>query len=229
MGVKCVLFDLDGTLVSTGGAGVRALEKAFFELYGVERALGNVNPAGKTDPAIIREMCLALFDRDPGPVEMEQVQEKYLEYLPVECEAAEDYLVLHKIPELLSELQGKKVLMGLGTGNLEKGARIKLERANLNPFLPFGGFGSDAEVRSDLLKAGHRRAEERLNAKIQPEDVLVVGDTPRDISAAREANFKVIAVATGATSVADLEKHGPDFLFPDFSDVSRFMEIALSL
>lgn len=227
MSVKCVLFDLDGTLVKTGGAGLFALNRAFDELYGVAGAMDGINPSGKTDPAIIREIFEQKFERECLPIEMQAVQDAYLSFLPDECAKSDGYEVIARIPELLETLKAESVLTGLGTGNLERGARIKLERAGLNPFLPFGGYGSDSEVRADLLRAGHRRAEEFLGAKIDPQDVFVVGDTELDILAARQAEFPVIAVATGFTAPEVLKEHSPDHYLDDFGDGSRFMDIVL--
>ncbi len=228
MGVKCILFDLDGTLVSTGGAGARALEKAFVSLYNLPRAMEKVNPAGKTDPAIIREIFSVNFKRNCDDSEMESVQARYLAELPGECRSADDYAVMERIPELLSRLQTMAVVMGLGTGNIERGARIKLERSGLNAYLPFGGFGSDAEERSALLLEGKRKAERFLEAPIEAKDVWIVGDTERDIWAARAAGFNVIAVATGHMNVESLNAHKPDVCLPDFSDVGRFVDIIFS-
>ncbi len=228
MGVKCILFDLDGTLVSTGGAGARALEDAFFSIYKVRHAMEKVNPAGKTDPAIIREIFHLNFQRDCDSVEMQCVQQKYLEFLPEECRKADDYEVMPQIPELLVRLEKLNVAMGLGTGNLERGARIKLDRSGLNGYLPFGGFGSDSEVRADLLKAGHEKASRFAKKTIDPSDVWVVGDTERDILAARAAQFKVIAVATGNSSEAFLMSHRPDHCLVDFKETDRFIDIIFS-
>lgn len=225
MSVKCVLFDLDGTLVSTGGAGNRALEKAFLFLYGVPHAMQSVNPAGKTDPAIIREIYLKLFQKDCGYEELESIQKKYLDFLPESCNRSKNYHVMQGIPELLNQLRKRKVLMGLGTGNMERGARIKLTRADLNHFFPFGGFGSDSENRVELLKIGRKRAERLSGKKLDPKNVFIIGDTERDIVAAQKAKFKVIAVATGHTLIGVLKKFKPDFLLPNFKCQNDFLNI----
>lgn len=225
--VKCVLFDLDGTLVTTGGAGARALERAFAELYGVAHAMKNIDPSGKTDPVIIREIFQDCLQRDCSRAEMESVQRGYLDKLENECARAEDYRVMDGIPEILDALKREKAVIGLGTGNLEKGARIKLNRSGLNPHLPFGGYGSDSEIRAELLKVGKRRAEELHGAGIDSADTFVVGDTHRDILAARKAGFPVIAVATGGASARDLQEHQPDYCLNDFKDVGRFLDIIL--
>lgn len=223
--VKCILFDLDGTLVDTGGAGNRALEKALWSIYKVRNAMKGVNPAGKTDPAIIREIFLNCFKRNCTNKEMRAVQKKYLQYLKRECEISDGYRVMKGIPSLLNRLRKEKVLVGLGTGNLEEGARIKLIRSNLNSLLPFGGFGSDSEDRAELLKIGKLKAEQYSGKKLSKRDIFIVGDTERDIWAARTAEFTVIAAATGHTSAKVLKKCKPDFLLPNFEDENKFVEM----
>jgi phosphoglycolate phosphatase-like HAD superfamily hydrolase len=128
------------------------------------------------------------------------------------------------IPKLLQTLSSMDVVMGLGTGNLERGARIKLERAGLNGYFPFGGFGSDSEDRPELLRIGKEKAERYCGRPILPENVFIVGDTERDILAARRAQFKVIAVATGHVSARSLQDHRPDFFLPDFCDTDAFLK-----
>jgi phosphoglycolate phosphatase len=223
--VKCILWDLDGTLVSTGGAGMRALDRAFRDIHGVMDAMKDVNPAGKTDPAIIREIFHQALNRDCSAQEMKAVQDKYLDYLPAECSAAQDYHVLPGIPEILERLSALRMVCGLGTGNLERGARIKLDRAGLNRHLPFGGFGSDSESRAALLKTARVKAEACAGLAFESDQVFVVGDTERDILAAREAGFKVVAVATGHSPVEHLSRFQPDYLLPDFSRTQDFLEI----
>lgn len=223
--VKCVLWDLDGTLVSTGGAGMRALDRAFFDLYGLKDAMKDINPAGKTDPAIIREIFHQALGRDCSAREMLEVQERYLERLPTECASAQDYHVIPGVPEILERLAELRMVCGLGTGNLERGARIKLERAGLNRHLPFGGFGSDSESRAALLKAARVKAEACAGRRFAPDEVFVVGDTERDILAAREAGFKVVAVATGHSPVEHLRRFQPDYALPDFGEGDEFLEI----
>ena len=224
---KCVLFDLDGTLVSTGGAGVRALVSAFRSLFGIPDAMKGIQPAGKTDPVIIREIFKKTVKRNCTALEMRAVQEKYLEFLAGECDRARDYRVMQGIPDLLLKLTAMKVLLGLGTGNLERGARTKLSRGGLNPFFRFGGFGSDSEERHELLAAGRRKAEGLAGTQLRAKDVFIVGDTERDILAARKAGFPVIAVATGGTSVKTLKAHDPDFFLPNFENQEEFVRIIL--
>lgn len=226
--MKCVLFDLDGTLITTGGAGVRSLEKVFQSLYNIGQAMAEINPAGKTDPKIIREIFKKHLHRDCSEKEMQAVQNEYLTFLGAECDQASGYRVMDGIPDLLDELHKRELLVGLGTGNFEKGARIKLMRSGLNPLLPFGGFGSDSEDRKEILQIAHRRAEVRSGQQIPRKNVTIVGDTEMDILAAQAAEYKVIAVATGHASKKTLLNYHPDFFLPDFRNIPEFLEIILN-
>ncbi len=223
--VKCALFDLDGTLVSTGGAGAEALDRAIEQLYGIANAMRAIDPQGKTDPRIIREIFAQNLKRDCGPNELFAVQKLYLEFLREECANADKYQVLNGVRELLEQLQNKNVLLGLGTGNIEAGARIKLERADLNTYFPFGGYGSDSEERSELLRIGAEKAEKHGQVNLRPDNIFVIGDTHRDILAAKKAGFKVIALASGNSTVRELEPYNPDHLFADCANVNALLRI----
>lgn len=213
------LFDLDGTLLRTGGAGLRSLDRTFQELYGINFVLQQINPSGKTDPAIFREIIQRFLSRDMRPDEGDVITTTYLKYLSIEIQISSGYRVLPGVEEVLGALRTQShALVGLGTGNMEKGARIKLAPANLNPYFSFGGFGSDAEDRAELLKIAHRRAEEIRNDNIHSEKTFVIGDTPLDIKAAQRAGFRSVAVATGLTSFDDLKKGAPDYVFNDLTE-----------
>ena len=121
-----------------------------------------------------------------------------------------------------------KIVLGLGTGNWEEGARIKLDRSGLNKYFEFGGYGSDSEDRPTLLRRALEKANALTGDSIHPDNVFVIGDTHRDISAARAAKFRVIAVATGGASSESLAQHQPDYLFKDFSRPDHAAEIILN-
>ena len=217
--MKLFLFDLDGTLISTGGAGLRAIEQTFSERYSVSHVTQIVNPGGKTDPAIFREILQTYLSRSPRKGELEEIAETYLKFLHVEMQITPHLMVFPFVEEVLGYLSTQpEVSIGLGTGNLERGARIKLEPTGLNPFFLFGGFGSDSEDRAELLRTGHRRAEGLRNDTIPSSQVFVVGDTLLDIQAARRAGFNAIAVATGSVSFDELQKGTPDYVFHDLSE-----------
>ncbi len=225
---KVLLFDIDATLLKTGWAGLRALNRVFSRLYGVREATKGIRPAGKTDPLIIREMVgQCRPDLDPDQ-EIPRVVEVYVEYLAEEVEASPGFQVMPGVPELLERLSRMPQLaLGLATGNLEKGAYIKLRRAGLGSFFSFGGFGSDSENRTELVLAAIRRAKEHLKDEVALESVYVIGDTPRDILCGKEAGTRTVAVATGSSGVEELGRYDPDHLFEDLSSTNSVVEIFL--
>lgn len=223
--MKLLLFDVDGTLVSTGGAGVRALNRAFEQLYQIQEAMSTVDPAGKTDPAIVRELFQEWMDRDCSEEELHTVCDVYLRILPEEVDQAVQYRVMPGVTEFLKVVQRRhRIIVGLGTGNLEGGARIKLERGELNDFFPFGGFGSDAEERHEVLRIAAWRAQDRVGQRLKKEEMFVIGDTERDIEAGRKAGMITVAVATGHADVERLRKAEPDLLLADFRNAVPLIE-----
>jgi phosphoglycolate phosphatase len=218
--VKLLLFDVDQTLISTGGAGIRALNRAFQKLYAVENAMEGILPHGKTDPGIIREILHSHpvpSLTDGFPTSMTAIVESYLEFLDNEIDSTSSYKILPGIEGILNSLSGRSdIAIGLATGNVEAGARIKLERGNLNRFFPFGGFGSDSENRTELVRCGAEKASAYMGCRPAPDDVFVIGDTPRDIAAGREAGFLTVGVATGKYSKAELQESGATVAISDF-------------
>jgi phosphoglycolate phosphatase-like HAD superfamily hydrolase len=219
--MRVILFDLDGTLVSTGGAGVRALDSAFLRHQGIRRAMEGVSPAGKTDPLIVVEVFEKKLGRRPAAGEMETLHDSYHEFLAEELARTEGYRVMDGVRAVLDALVGRDdLLLGLGTGNWERGARLKLERAGLNGYFSFGGFGSDAEDRPSVLRAGVRRAEAKLGRAVPPRDVLVIGDTILDVKAGKAIGAVTVAVACGHGREAELRASGPDAYLEDFTDTA---------
>ncbi len=227
--MKAILFDIDGTLILSGGAGSRALSQAFEKLFCLDNALDGIKPDGKTDPAIIREMCRKTLGRDCRAEELESLNKQYLSFLRREVPESPGYRVMPGIPELLKHLELKEgVIMGLATGNLEEGARIKLGRAGLNRYFRFGGFGSDCEDRVELTRIAISRSQEFIGQELKKQDIYIVGDTPFDIQSSTLLGTTSVAVATGSYSIAQLKEWQPDYLFPNFSDPEPFLN-ALSL
>ncbi len=222
--MKLFLFDLDGTLVTTGGAGLRALGRAFSDLFGVRNAVEKINPSGKTDPAIFREMVKIHLGRDIEHHEFQTMSDAYLRYLEEEMKGSHKKGPLTGVVEFLEHLSPRKdILMALGTGNLEKGARIKLGPMNLNSYFSFGGFGSDSEERSEVLQFGRRRAEDLIGRALDPSSIFVIGDTTLDVAAARKAGFRAVGVASGSVSLEQLASASPDFLWPDMRSGFEFL------
>jgi len=217
--VKLLLFDIDQTLVNTGGAGLRALDRACQKLYGLQNAMDGVRPHGKTDPAIVREIFLVkLGSNSPQNGEITTVLEAYVSFLKEEVHTSPTYRVLPGIVPLLNEMAKRPdVVLGLATGNVELGARIKLERAELNSFFAFGGFGSDSEDRTELVRKAAEKAERKISRTIPPSDVFVIGDTPLDVDAGNRAGFKTVGVGTGSYTADQLLAAGASVAVDDLA------------
>jgi phosphoglycolate phosphatase-like HAD superfamily hydrolase len=217
--VRLLLFDIDQTLINTGGAGLRALDRACHKLFGLENAMEGIRPHGKTDPAIVREIFrVKLSSPTPDNSEIASIIEAYVSFLKDEVHMSKTYRVLPGIAPLLNELVTRQdVMLGLATGNIESGARIKLDRGGLNPYFSFGGFGSDSEDRTELVRRAAEKAANKNGNPLSPADVFVIGDTPLDIDAGNRCGFKTVGVATGSYSVEQLVASGATFAVQDLT------------
>ena len=214
------LFDIDGTLISTGGAGRRAMEGAFADLHG-ERAPAAVafSFAGMTDRAIVRSGLTALDQHAPDAATIDRVLERYLLRLADEVLRTESFVVHPGVPDVLTWLKNvEQVAIGLGTGNVKKGAYAKLARGSLDAAFDFGGFGCDAEDRAELLRVGARRGAEALGLAVTDCRLVVIGDTPKDVAAARELNAECIGVGTGGFAPRALLDLGAHSAFATLED-----------
>lgn len=199
-----LLFDIDGTLVSTGGAGRRAMVGAFASLHGKDDVFEGVSFAGMTDRAIARHGLRAVLG-EITEAEIDRALDAYLALLEAELAKADAYRVLPGVMALLQSLHGAPdVAIGLGTGNVRRGAYAKLARGGLDHVFAFGGFGCDAEDRTELLRAGARRGAEALGVSLDRCQVVVIGDTPKDVAAAHGIGARCIGVGTGSYSASDL-------------------------
>lgn len=229
-GMILALFDIDGTLISTGGAGMRAFNRSLAAKFGLQAADGTVHPDGKTDPLILREI-LAHFGLDTGGCAEIQadVFASYLRFLDEEMGLARTggtIRVLAGVKELLDRLAVEPgFCTGLVTGNLEEGARIKLRHAGLDGYFKFGGYGSDSENRTELTRTAILRGVRHI-APSPMEAAFVIGDTPLDIAHGRAAGARTIAVASAGYGMEELAPHEPDLLVADLTEVQaiiRFM------
>jgi len=202
------LFDVDGTLIVTGGAGRRAMRRAFEEVVGHPDALEGIRLGGMTDRLILRH-GLEVAGHPFEEAMIEALLERYLACLDEELPRADGYRVIDGVLGALEFVEGlADVAVGLGTGNIELGARAKLRRGELDHRFAFGGFGSDAEDRVELLRAGAERGAAILGEPLEAVRVVVVGDTPRDVDAAAGLGAEIVAVATGGFDVAALREAG---------------------
>jgi phosphoglycolate phosphatase len=211
---EVVLFDIDGTLLNTGGASDRAWAQAVRDFYGVEFDVGAHTGRGVPDPEVGRIVLRAVLGREPSGRELLRLMRRRMKYLPEEVERSPGYRVKPGVPELLERLTAEDYLLGLTTGNVEAAAHAKLARGGLDHFFSFGGYGSDATERVDLTRRAIERAR-RLAAEELPEAaIFAVGDTPRDVEAGHGAGIRVVGVATGEYSVDELEAAGADWTVP---------------
>lgn len=212
-----ILFDIDGTLIDTGGAGRRALTRAFETLHGSAACL-DFGLAGMTDPAIVRK-ALGRGGHVAHDEAVQQVLTAYLAFLAGEVQDTPTYTVHPGVTDILdhTRTQPERFAVGLGTGNIEDGAQIKLARGRLDEHFAFGGFGSDSEDRGELLRIGADRGAQRIGAEVASCRVVVIGDTPRDVAAAQQIGAECVAVATGPFSTEDLRQTGAPFVFEDLS------------
>lgn len=215
---QAILFDIDGTLIESGGASDRAWRRAFAELQGVEVEISKVTGKGVPDPAVGRQAFEAVIGREPTDEEMVALMAKRLEYLPEEVEGSEGYRVMPGTERLLDGLIEAGVLLGLVTGNVEPAAQIKLARADLNRYFAFGGYGSDSEDRGELTRRSLERGGAALGSPLDPARCFSVGDTPRDVEAGHFAGIRVTGVATGKFSVDQLREAGADAAISTFED-----------
>jgi phosphoglycolate phosphatase len=207
---RILLFDIDGTLVSTGGAGAVAWKQAFEELHGVPADIGKYTDAGMTDPDVGALTFEAVLRRKPTAHELAQLVQRRLEHLPEAVAASSGYRVLPGVPERLRQLSRDGHLLGLITGNGDGAAHIKLQRGDLNRWFTFGAYASAGLDRAGIVREAVHRAEGILGEDVPNADIFVVGDTPRDIDAAHAVGCTAVGVATGHHDRAALLEAGAD-------------------
>ena len=207
-----ILFDIDGTLIDTGGAGADSWRLAFQELYGIPADIGKFTESGMTDPEVGRRTFVGVLGRQPERKEFARLLERRLHYLYQTVAESKGYRVLPGVLELLPKLLEDGYLTGLVTGNLEAAAHIKLHRAQLNRFFSFGGYGSDSNVRGEVARVALKRAGFVYGADVAPEQAFAIGDTPRDAEAAHAAGMKCVNVATGKYDERQLQDGGGDWV-----------------
>jgi len=217
------LFDIDGTLLASGGAGKAALESAFAEIFGVALRV-QIPYSGRTDRAISRDL-LRLHEVEDSPSNWERLRDAYLARLPDSLNR-HDGRVLPGILTLLQTLRNRDdVAMGLLTGNVRAGAQVKLGHYGLFEHFSFGGFGDHHFDRDDVAREALAAVHTHLGARIMTDRIWVIGDTPLDVQCARAIGARVVAVATGVHTIDQLSECKPDISLPDLSDPTAFLNM----
>jgi phosphoglycolate phosphatase len=213
-----VLFDIDGTLITTGGAGAASWRLAFDELYGIAADIGKFTDAGMTDPTVGRQTFEAVMHREPERTEFTRLLERRLHYLHQAVEESDGYRVLAGVEELLPKLIEGGYLLGLVTGNVEAAAHIKLHRARLNRFFSFGGYGSDSDDRGEVTRIALKRGALVYGETLSPEQAISVGDTPLDVEGAHAAGIKCVGVGSHNFKVEQLRAAGADYAIASLTE-----------
>jgi phosphoglycolate phosphatase len=212
-----VLFDVDETLVHTGGSGARSWKAAFEKLYGIPADIGEHSSAGETDPQVARATFQGVLGRVPTDDELGGLYAQYLMHLAEDIWTSEQYRVLPGVEQALKRLGEAGVMLGLVSGAMEGAARTKLIPANLNRFFIFGAYGSDSPDRAELTRLAIDKAT-RLHQRLTAGEVFVVGDTPHDIEATKAAGATSVGVASGHYSSDQLAAAGADHVLQSLDD-----------
>ena len=220
-----LLFDIDGTLIRTGGAGMSAIGTTMFRMFGIEE-VPDVPVHGRTDYGIIEDLFRPFsIDVDEH---IHEFKEMYWELLPASLEDRGG-TILPGVCELLSDLQAREgVALGIVTGNTARSAAIKLEHFGLSSFFDFGGYGDDHADRNEVARLAKEAAEEHLDDQFNPDKIWVIGDTANDIRCARSIGSRVVALETGGSEPEELRQANPDLMLTSLADQNVFIEHVLS-
>jgi phosphoglycolate phosphatase len=213
-----ILFDIDGTLIDSGGAGAQSWRLAFDELYGVPADIGEYTDAGMTDPEVGRLTFEKVVGHQPSARELARLLGRRNQLLPKTVAESKGYRVLPGVKELLPQLCHEGYLLGITTGGVETASHIKLERGHLNRYFHFGGYGSDSPDRTKLTRKAVERASMILAHRLSRDEVLVVGDTPLDITAAHGADAVGVGVASGHYAKDELKEAGADYVLESLEE-----------
>jgi phosphoglycolate phosphatase len=220
---RLLLFDIDGTLINSGGAGIYALKQALVERHGIEDNLENIEIAGMTDSGIV----ISILKKHKIPETRENVTaflDSYVHFLSLELPRRKGNL-LPGVLELLEKLKSRKhIVLALLTGNVSRGAQLKLGHYGVWHFFEFGAFADDHHDRNRLGPFAQARAKEKHGHEFAADEIDIIGDTPRDIACGKALGARTIAVSTGTWSRKELAEHHPDFLIDDLSDVDRLID-----
>jgi phosphoglycolate phosphatase-like HAD superfamily hydrolase len=220
--MKILLFDIDGTLVNTDRSGKDAMIEAFLQVAKLDQLAAQIHVSGRTDRGIVHEL-FELHDREFTEPHWNHFCELYLAGLARNLPIRKGR-ILAGIEPLLAEVANRDdITLGLLTGNVQRGARIKLNHYQIDHYFPFGGFGDHHCERDDVARVARQAAVDHLQQEIPPSDIIGIGDTPNDILCARAIGAQAVAVATGVYNLDQLADHHADLLVEDLSDPAPFL------
>jgi phosphoglycolate phosphatase len=221
---RLLLFDIDGTLIHSAGAGIHSLKRSLTDRFGIDDDLDDIEIAGMTDSGIV----VSILNKHKIPATNENVAaflDSYVHFLSLELPRRAGTL-LPGVLQLLEKLKARPhLVLGLLTGNISRGAQLKLEHYGVWHFFEFGAFADDHQDRNQLGSFARSRAKERHGCEFDSSHIDVIGDTPRDIACGRAIGARTIAIATGSWPQEQLAAHQPDFLFDDLSKVDEVIRI----
>jgi phosphoglycolate phosphatase len=215
---RILLFDIDGTLVVTGGAGAAAWKRAFQELHGIPADIGKFTDSGMTDPDVGAKTFQAVLHRNPRPHELARLLQRRLEYMPETVAQSKAYKVLPGVPDRLRQLSHDGHLLGLVTGNIDGAAHIKLQRGDLNRWFTFGAYAGAGMDRAAIVREAVGRGEAIVGRELAKAEIFVIGDTPLDIDAAHAVGCTAIGVATGHYDSDALRNAGANHVLKTLED-----------
>jgi len=219
-----LLFDIDGTLLLTGGAGKVAFEEAFEEIFEIPNSWGGLDPHGKTDPAIFDEVAKRELGRLLSPSEFDLLMERYEEIFEERIKQSPRFELMPGVIEILEHLsKDKNIFLALATGNFERAGRMKLKHGAVEHYFLTGGFGNDARERDKILLAAVAYSEEFARKRFEKRKIFVIGDTEYDIAAARKAGLRSIAVLTNGRTRKSFVEDPPDHILQDLTDIPAFL------
>jgi len=219
-----LLFDIDGTLLLTGGAGKVAFEEAFEEVFEIPNAWKALDPHGKTDPAIFDEVAQRELGRLLTPGEFDLLMERYEEIFEGRILESPRFELMPGVIEILEHLsRDPKFFLSLATGNFEGAGWMKLKRGGIDHYFRTGGFGNDARERVKILQAAVTYSEELAGHRFDKNRIFVIGDTEYDIAAAQKAGLRSIAVLTNGRTRKHFKPNPPDHILDDLTDISAFL------
>ncbi len=220
---KLLIWDIDGTLISSKGCGRRAMDKTFATLYNIENGFDNITMAGRLDYSIVKD---AFINNNIAFNDISKFLNKYENILREELNVHPSPLILPGVLDILTKTsEYSNVFHVLGTGNCEVGARLKLSHLGLDKFFEIGGFGDDDLQRWEIIQRAITNAEHHYKMKFANNDIYVIGDTPADIECGKRLNVRSVAVATGSYDYEELIQYSPDYLLYDLTEIKVFLEL----